>query len=53
MNRISGLTYPDGLYVAYNRDAAGQVNNVVICPPGGGCPTVDWVAYAPFFGPLR
>jgi len=54
VNRVSGVSYPSGLWVAYNRDAAGQLDNVQICPPGSQtCPTVDWTAYAPFFGPLR
>jgi RHS repeat-associated protein len=52
-NRPAGITYPSGLYVAYNRDSAGQVDNVRVCPPSQSCTTVDWVAYAPFFGPLR
>jgi RHS repeat-associated protein len=53
-DRVAGVAYPSGLWVAQNRDAAGQVNNVNIVPPGASSGTdVDWVAYAPFFGPLR
>jgi RHS repeat-associated protein len=52
-NRPAGISYPSGLWVAYNRDTAGQLDNVRVCPPSQSCVDVDWVAYAPFFGPLR
>jgi RHS repeat-associated protein len=54
VNRVAGIAYPSGLWVGFNRDAAGQVGNVAINPPGSLTPiNVDWAAYAPFYGPLR
>jgi YVTN family beta-propeller protein/YD repeat-containing protein len=54
VNRVSAIKYPSGLYTAFNRDAAGQLDNINITPPGSQTQqTVDWVNYAPFYGPLR
>jgi len=53
VNRVSAYDYPSGLYVAQNRDAAGQVANINICPPSQSCVNVDWSSNAPFYGPLR
>lgn len=52
-NRPSGIAYPSGLYVAWVRDAAGNINQVAVTPPGSSSSqTVEYVAHAPFYGPL-
>jgi RHS repeat-associated protein len=53
-SRPSGVTYPSGLFAGYNRDAAGNINQVTIVPSGSStAQTVAWPAFAPFYGPLR
>lgn len=52
--RPQGLSYPSGLYVGWNRDAAGNPNQVVIVPPGSQTnQTVLWPAFDPFYGPMH
>jgi RHS repeat-associated protein len=51
-NLPASVTYPSGLYVQFNRDAAGQLTTVQYKPPGGSSNiTVETASYAPFFGP--
>ena len=52
VNRVSAYSYPSGLYVAFNRDAAGQVGNVNTCWTQQSCGNVEWAYYAAFYGPL-
>jgi len=52
VNRVSGLDYPSGLYVGFNRDTAGAITQVIMVPPGSTSgPTVAWVSHSPF-GPV-
>lgn len=53
-NRPSGIAYPSGIYVGWGRDAAGEINQVTLFPPGGApSKVVEWPAYGPFYGPVR
>jgi len=54
--RIQGYQYPSGMYMGYNFDAAGNINQVSILPPGYNqstpAQTVEWPAYGAFSGPV-
>ncbi len=52
VNRESAYSYPSGLYVAFNRDAAGQVTTISTCWTQQNCGTVESASYAAFYGPL-
>jgi len=50
--RLSAISYPDGLYVAYYRDAIGNIWKTAIAPPNSSTQqTVAFAAYKPF-GPV-
>ena len=51
--RPYGISYPSGLYVQFDRDATGNITQIVLVPPGSQTPqTVGSFQYAPF-GPVR
>lgn len=45
---LAGMTYPSGLYLAYARDAGGQVTSISL----NGTPLISAVSHLPF-GPLK
>jgi RHS repeat-associated protein len=50
-NRLTGMTYPSGLVVAYGRDGQGRVNSVSLSRGTWSLPLVTQVSHQPF-GPL-
>jgi len=51
-DRLMSVTSPDGLVTAYTRNSLGQINEVLVTPPGGAATVaVSNVNYLPF-GPV-
>ncbi len=52
-NRLSGITYPGGLELFYDRDAAGQISRVRFTIDGQTTVLVDEINYQPFGPPKQ
>jgi len=51
--RLSGMTYPSGIFVGYARDAMGRINQAFVVPAGASSgQTVAWMGNVPF-GPMN
>jgi RHS repeat-associated protein len=51
--RVSGTTYPSGIFVGYSRDAMGRINEVFVDPAGSTTgQVVAWIGNVPF-GPMN